>query len=143
MASHLHLAPSPEEAAERASEPGAIRVVVADDHSLIRRSVRMLLEGEADLELVAEAEDIPSAASQVNGRHPNVLVLDLSMPGVDGFDAIEAMIADDARRRVVVLSGSDDPDDVAKARSAGAVAYLTKERIADELVPSVIAAAAR
>ena len=73
---------------------------------------------------------------------PDVVVIDLSMPGIDGFAAIAAMVADEASRRVVVLSGSADPDDIDKARAAGARGYLTKERIADELVPAVVAAAA-
>jgi DNA-binding NarL/FixJ family response regulator len=62
------------------------------------------------------------------------------MPGLDGFDAIAAIVADKATRRVVVLSGSADPGDIEKAREAGAFGYLMKDRIADELVPGVLAA---
>jgi two-component system invasion response regulator UvrY len=72
---------------------------------------------------------------------PDVVLLDLSMPGVGGIEAIEAMLRDDAARRVLVLAGSADPADRAKAEQAGAVGYLTKEQIADELVPGVLAAA--
>ena len=100
-----------------------------------------MLSADDRIAVVGRALDGAQAVALARELDPDVVLLDLSMPGVDGFDAIEAMIAEEPRRRVVVLSGSADPDDVAKARSAGAVAYLTKERIAEELVPSVIAAA--
>ena len=61
---------------------------------------------------------------------------------MDGFTAIAAMVADEATRRVIVLSGSADPDAVARATATGAYSYLTKERIAEDLVPRVLAAAA-
>lgn len=64
------------------------------------------------------------------------------MPGVDGFDAIAAIVAEDAGCRIVVLSGSADPADVEKALAAGASRYLMKDRIADELVPGLLAVAA-
>jgi len=119
------------------------RVLIADDSHLFGDALELMLAADGRIAVVGRALDGGQAIALARELDPDVVLLDLSMPGLDGFDAIEAMIADDARRRVVVLSGSDDPDDVAKARSAGAVAYLTKERIADELVPSVIAAAAR
>ena len=117
------------------------RVLIADDSHLFGDALELMLSADDRIAVVGRALDGAQAVALARELDPDVVLLDLSMPGVDGFDAIEAMIAEEPRRRVVVLSGSADPDDVAKARSAGAVAYLTKERIAEELVPSVIAAA--
>jgi len=117
------------------------RVLIADDSHLFGDALELMLSADDRIAVVGRALDGAQAVALARELDPDVVLLDLSMPGVDGFDAIEAMIAEEPRRRVVVLSGSADPDDVAKARSAGAVAYLTKERIAEELIPSVIAAA--
>jgi len=117
------------------------RVLIADDSHLFGDALELMLSADDRIAVVGRALDGAQAVALARELDPDVVLLDLSMPGVDGFDAIEAMIAEEPRRRVVVLSGSADPDDVAQARSAGAVAYLTKERIAEELIPSVIAAA--
>jgi DNA-binding NarL/FixJ family response regulator len=116
------------------------RVLIADDSHLFGDALELMLSADDRIAVVGRALDGAQAVALARELDPDVVLLDLSMPGVDGFDAIAAMIADEPRRRVVVLSGSADPDDVAKARGAGAVAYLTKERIADEFVPNVIAA---
>ena len=142
MASHLHLAPSPAAALAEAPDPAAIRVVVADDHSLMRRSVRLLLEGEDDLELVGEADDIRSAASHVNGRHPNVLVLDLGMPGGSSIEAIGALRETAPQTQIVVMTMEESPVFAQRALAAGAVGYVSKELADGELARAVRAAAA-
>jgi DNA-binding NarL/FixJ family response regulator len=118
------------------------RVLIADDSHLFGDALELMLAGDERVEVVGRALDGGQAITLARELDPDVVLLDLSMPGIDGFEAIGAMLADDAARRVVVLSGSDDPEDVERAHEAGAIGYLTKERIADELVPSVLAAAA-
>jgi DNA-binding NarL/FixJ family response regulator len=73
---------------------------------------------------------------------PDVVVMDLNMPGLDGFSATRAILAASTAVRVLVLSGSNDPADIVKARQAGAWGYVTKDNIAGDLLPSVIDAAA-
>ena len=117
------------------------RVLIADDSHLFGDAVELILEADDRIEVVGRALDGAQAVALARELDPDLVVLDISMPGVDGLEAIEAMLVDDAQRRVLVLTGSADPSDRMKAREAGAVGYLTKEQIADELVPGVLAAA--
>ena len=117
------------------------RVLVADDSHLFGDAVELILEADERIEVVGRALDGAQAVALARELDPDVVLLDISMPGVGGFEAITAMIADDAARKVLVLTGSADPADRERAREAGAVGYLTKENIADELVPGVLAAA--
>jgi DNA-binding NarL/FixJ family response regulator len=117
------------------------RVLIADDSHLFGDALELILEADDRIEVVGRALDGAQAVTLARELDPDVVLVDISMPGVDGFEAINAMLADDSGRRVLVLTGSDDPADRAKAEEAGAVGYLTKERIADELVPGVLAAA--
>jgi DNA-binding NarL/FixJ family response regulator len=117
------------------------RVLIADDSHLFGDALELILEADERIEVVGRALDGAQAVALARELDPDVVLVDLSMPAVDGFEAIRAMLADDSGRRVLVLTGSADPDDIAKAREAGAVGYLTKERIAEELVPGVLAAA--
>ncbi len=119
-----------------------VRVLICDDERLFADALALILETDDRIEVLGRALDGTQAVAMAHEFDPDVVVIDLSMPGLDGFAAIAAMVADDPSRRVVVLSGSADPDDMAKANAAGACDYLTKERIADELVPAVVAAAA-
>jgi DNA-binding NarL/FixJ family response regulator len=117
------------------------RVLIADDERLFVRALELILGSDERIEVVGRALDGCEAIALARDLDPDVVVMDLSMPGVDGFGAIAAMIAESGSRRIVVLSGSADPGDMEKAREAGAVGYLMKDRIADELVPGVLAAA--
>lgn len=117
------------------------RVLIADDSHLFGDALELILEADDRIEVVGRALDGAQAVTLARELDPDVVLVDISMPGVGGFEAIATMLADDAARKVIVLTGSDDPADRAKAHDAGAVGYLTKERIADELVPGVLAAA--
>ena len=141
MGSHLHLAPRLAEAVETTTESVPISVVVADDHSLIRRSVRLLLEGEHDVELIAEAEDVASASHQVQGKHPNVLVLDLSMPGGSSIEAIGQLRERAPGTQIVVMTMEESPVFAQRALAAGALGYVSKELADKELTRAVRAAA--
>ena len=118
------------------------RVLIADDERLFVDALELILAADARIEVVGRALDGRQAIALARQLEPDVVLIDLSMPGVDGFDAIAAIVAENAGCHIVVLSGSADPADVEKALAAGASRYLTKDRIADELVPGVLAVAA-
>lgn len=140
MSSHLHLAAAP--AAPGAYAPPAIRVVVGDDHSLVRRGLRLLLEREDGLEIVAEASDIAAAIRHVHGHRPQVLVLDLSMPDGSSLDAIRRLRRQVPGTEIIVLAMEDDPAYVQQAIDAGAIGYVLKE-FADADLPRAIRNAVR
>ena len=117
------------------------RVLIADDERLFVDALELILAADARIEVVGRALDGREAIALARELDPDVVLIDLSMPGIDGFGAIAAIVAENASRRVVVLSGSADPGDVEKAMAAGASRYLMKDRIADELVPGVLGAA--
>src|SRR5690348_13711445 len=86
-----------------------IRIVLADDHLVVRSGLRLLLDGEAGLEVVAEASDIDGARRYVRGHHPAVLVLDLNMPGGSSLEAIPAIRAESPETQIVVLTMQQEP----------------------------------
>ncbi len=120
----------------------AVRVLVADDERLFVEALELILATDRRIEVVGRALDGETAIRLARGLDPDVVLLDLSMPGIDGFAAIAAMLADDAERRIVVLSGSADPDDIEKARLAGACDYVLKEQIAADLAERLVLAGA-
>jgi two-component system response regulator NreC len=118
-----------------------IRVLLADDHSFMRRSLRLLLDSEEGVEVVAEAGDLDSVMDHLNGHQPNVLVLDLNLPG----EASIATIADLRRQmpgiQIVVLTMHDNPAFARRARAAGALGFVLKDLADNELGAAVRAAA--
>ena len=120
-----------------------IRIALADDHAVVRTGLRLLLDAETGLQVVAEAGDVDGALRAVLGHKPDVLVLDLNMPGPQ--TSLEAL-ADIAKRspqtHVVVLTMQDDPGFVRQALRAGACAYVLKEAADSELIEAVRRAAA-
>jgi two-component system, NarL family, response regulator NreC len=136
---HLHLAPAP---TDRGIEPQAsIRVVLADDHALMRSTLRSLLDGAQGVEVIAEVDDLPSALRQVQGHQPNVLVLDLRMPGGSSIEAIRELSRCAPDTGVVVLTMDDSPSIAQEALAAGALGYVLKEFADDELSQAVRAVA--
>jgi two-component system response regulator NreC len=142
MSSHLRLAPSPLDVVDAVAEAAPIRVVLADDHTVIRQRVRVLLEGETDMELIAEAKDVQSASNQVDGKRPNVLVLDLSMPGGSSIDAIGLLRERVPTTQIVLMTMDESPVFAQRALAAGALGYVSKE-LADQELASAVRAAAR
>jgi len=134
-------APPPDAGSTTASGRQAIRVVIADDHSLLRRGLRQLLEDES-IEVVAEAGDLDAAQRFVRGHRPDVLVLDLNMPGGSSLEAIAPMRAESPGTQIVVLTMQNEPAYARQALSAGALGYVLKEAADAELVEAVRAAAA-
>jgi two-component system response regulator NreC len=127
--------------AEAGGPGAAVRIVLADDHVVVRSGLRMLLEDEADLEVVAEAGDVESARRYVRAHHPDVLVLDLNMPGPPSLDAIPEVRAECPETQIVVLTMQNDPAYARRALQGGALAYVLKEAADDELVEAVRRAA--
>jgi two-component system response regulator NreC len=115
-----------------------IKVVLADDHAVVRAGLRLLLDAEGDLSVVAIAGDVDSARRKVLAHHPDVLVLDLNMPGPPTLPAIPQLAAGTA---VVVLTMQNDPAFARQALQAGARGYVLKEAADSELVEAVRAAA--
>jgi two-component system, NarL family, response regulator NreC len=125
-----------------ASATGPIRIVLADDHAVVRSGLRMLLDGEPDFEVVAEASDIDDTRRYVHGHHPTVLVLDLNMPGGSSLDAIPMLREESPGTQIVVLTMQQEAAFAREALSAGALGYVLKEAADDELVAAVRLAAA-
>jgi two-component system response regulator NreC len=109
---------------------------------VVRRGLRQLLENEAGFEVVAEAEDVDSARRYVRGHHPDVLILDLNMPGGSSLEAIPQIREEAPETQIVVLTMQNQPAFARQALSAGVLGYVLKEAADAELVEAVRAAAA-
>jgi two-component system invasion response regulator UvrY len=117
-----------------------IRVMLVDDHALVRMGFRMLL-GDAGLEVVAEADDGEQALREYPTVRPDVVVLDLTMPGMGGLETIRRLLSHDAKARVLVLSAHEDLAHPRRALSAGALGYLAKRSAPEALIAAVKAVA--
>jgi two-component system, NarL family, response regulator NreC len=118
-----------------------IRVVIADDHSVVRRGLRQVLEAEGGFEVVAEAGDIAAARRYVRGHHPDVLVLDLNMPEGSSLDAVPDLRAEFPDTQIVMLTMQNEPAYARQALSTGALGYVLKDAADAELVEAVRRAA--
>jgi two-component system response regulator NreC len=136
MSEATHVPPSADHAA---SQP--IRIVLADDHQVVRSGLKLLLDAEDGLEVVAEASDVEGARRYVRGHHPAVLVLDLNMPGGSSLGAIPVIREESPGTQIVVLTMQQEPAFARQALGAGALGYVLKEAADDELVEAVRAAA--
>lgn len=116
--------------------------MLADDHAVVRGGLRMLLNGEPGFEVVAEAGNTQDAARFVRGHRPDVLVLDLNMPGESGLELIPRLTAEVPATKIVVLTMQRDPSFARKALSGGALGYVIKDAANGELVQAVRSAAA-
>jgi two-component system response regulator NreC len=113
------------------------RIVLADDHAVVRSGLRLLLDRAEGFEVVAEAGDADAAVRSTLGHKPDVLVLDLNMPGESSLPAIPAIREESPETRVVVLTMQEDPAFAREALQAGASAYVLKEAADEELVQAV------
>ena len=139
MATDLHVASEWQRGTPDAAD-SPIRVVLADDHVQMRRSLRMLLDGESDVEVVAEAGDQQSTQRQVHGHQPQVLVLDLRMPGGSSIETIRSLSEGVPMTRIVVVTMDDSPVFAQRALAAGALGFVTKDDADVELALAVRAA---
>ncbi|MFD7819096.1 response regulator [Streptomyces sp. NPDC059785] len=118
-----------------------IRIVLADDHPVVREGLRAMLSAEPDLDVVADASSGPRAEALAAELRPDIVLMDLRMPGGGGVDSIARMTEAGLECRVVVLTTYEDDRDILRAVEAGAAGYLLKDLPRDELAEAVRAAA--
>ncbi|HEY3528323.1 MAG TPA: response regulator transcription factor [Nocardioides sp.] len=119
---------------------GTIRVVVVDDHAMLRAGLEQLLAGEADLEVVGSASDGAEAVTLVREARPDVVLMDLQMPGVDGVAATRQIVGEELAD-VLVLTSYSDAERIVGALDAGALGYLLKDAEPDEVLRGIRAVA--
>jgi DNA-binding NarL/FixJ family response regulator len=120
---------------------GPVRVLLVDDQALFREALRTLLEVRSEIEVVGEAGDGDAALKQATDLRPDVVVMDLHMPVLDGIAATRRLRVEQPEARVLALTTFDDDEDVFAALRAGAVGYLLKDVTSDRLVEALLAAA--
>ncbi|MBA2284352.1 MAG: response regulator transcription factor [Ktedonobacteraceae bacterium] len=118
-----------------------VRILIVDDHSLIRRIVREIIEHESDMEVVAEARDGHEAETLAAETQPDVVLMDLDLPDYDGFEATERVLACSPGSRVVMLTASQQEHLAFRAIQRGAIGYLTKDVEPEALVAAIRCAA--
>jgi two-component system, NarL family, response regulator NreC len=118
-----------------------VTVVLADDHEVVRSGLRMLLDSEPGIEVVAEAGEVASTLAEVERHRPDVLVLDLHMPGEPSLPAIPRLRERSPKTRVVVLTAQRDPSFAGEAMRVGAAGYVPKEAAGRQLVRAIRMAA--
>ncbi|HEU4449025.1 MAG TPA: response regulator transcription factor [Gaiellaceae bacterium] len=115
----------------------SVRVVIVDDHAVVRSGLRLLLESEKGLEVVGEAGDAREAVFETRAEKPDVVLLDVTMPGKSGIEAIPDLLKEAPETRILVLSMQDDPSYVREAFGAGAWGYVLKEAADAEVVEAI------
>ncbi|MCW2810168.1 MAG: response regulator receiver [Friedmanniella sp.] len=120
----------------------SIRVLVVDDQSMVRAGFRLLLANEADIEVVAEAADGREAVSQAARFHPDVILMDIRMPRLDGLEATRRILASDQPARILILTTFDLDDYVYEALKAGASGFVLKDDPPEQLISAVRTVAA-
>lgn len=141
MSAHLYLARAAPKAGRSERPAFPIQVVLADDHAVVRRSLRLLLDSENDLEVIAEAADLSSVVRHVHGHVPHVLVLDLQMPNGSSIETIRRLRDQVPETEIVVLTMEVSPLFAQQALDAGAIGFVLKDR-ADTELPAAVRRAA-
>jgi two-component system, NarL family, response regulator NreC len=114
-----------------------IRIVLIDDHAVVRSGLSLLLDAEEDLEVVGEGGSAKDAVFRARALKPDVMLLDVVMPGESGIDVLPKVLKESPETRVLVLSMQDDPSYVREAFAAGASGYVLKEAVDEEVVAAV------
>ena len=115
----------------------SIRVLIADDHAIVRKGIRALLSTETDIQVIGEASDGAEAIAQAQALNPDVILMDLVMPKLDGIEATRQITANQPRARILVLTSYAADDKVFPAIKAGALGYLLKDSGPEELVQAI------
>jgi len=113
------------------------KVMLVDDHAVVRMGFRLLLDGSPDIQVVAEAESGEDAVRRYAEVKPDVVVLDLSMPGIGGLEALSRILAREPGARVLVLTAHEDVMHAKRVLKAGALGYLSKRSAAEELIRAI------
>ncbi len=120
-----------------------INVLLVDDHAVVRMGFKMLLESDADIKVVAEADSGENGVKMYMEHKPDVVVMDITMPGIGGLEATDRIIAKDSSARILVLSAHEDSVHPKRVLNAGAMGYLTKRSAAEELIKAIRTVAGR
>jgi DNA-binding NarL/FixJ family response regulator len=121
-----------------ANLPKTIRVLIADDHRLFAQALEAILEDDERIAIAGHARDGKQAVDLARSLEPDVVLMDIAMPGMDGFQATRMIMGERPDTSVLILTGSNSRADVDRARKAGAAGYVTKDRIAAELVDAIL-----
>jgi DNA-binding NarL/FixJ family response regulator len=121
----------------------AVHVLIVDDEAPFVEAVEAMLGEDRRIHIVGSAENGRQAVELALARAPDVVLMDISMPVMDGFEATRRILQQRPSPSVLMLTGSDAPEDVDRARRAGAAGYVTKDRIEPELAGAIVALAAR
>jgi two-component system NarL family response regulator len=120
------------------SETTRIKVLIVDDHRVVRLGVKAIVEAEADMEVVGEAADGPGALAAYEAHRPDIVLLDLRLPGMTGPEVIAALRQRDPEAKIIVLTSYDADEDVYRAVQAGARGYLLKGTLPDGVLEAAI-----
>jgi len=115
-----------------------IRVLIADDHRLFAEALEAILAEDERIEVVGHAGDGREAVRLARDLKPDVVLMDISMPVLDGIEAARQIRTTDGETSILMLTGSNSRSDVDRARKAGAAGYVTKDRIAAELIDAIV-----
>jgi DNA-binding NarL/FixJ family response regulator len=118
-----------------------IRVLIADDHRLFAEALEAILSTDERLEIVGKAADGEEAVGLAVALKPDVILMDIAMPKLDGVEAVRLIREKQPTSRILMLTGSNSHNDIDRSRSSGAAGYVTKDLIASELVAAIIEAA--
>ena len=114
-----------------------LKVLIADDHAIVRKGLKEVLRESAEPTSVGEARDGDEALAKIQSEAWDVVVLDITMPGLDGIQAARQLLRIACRAKLVFLTVHDDPDYVRAALDAGGTAYVAKARLASDLIPAI------
>jgi DNA-binding NarL/FixJ family response regulator len=119
-----------------------IKILLADDHRLVRDGLRNLLNKQTDMEVVAETSDGPQTVLAATEKKPHIILMDISMPNLNGIDATRKIISENSAIRIIILSMHSDHKFVVESLKAGATGYLLKDCAIDELISAIRTVAA-
>ena len=114
-----------------------IRVLIVDDHAVLRSGLHLLLDAQAGIEVVGEAADVKEAVFEARDKKPDVVLMDVVMPGQTGIEGVPLVLKEAPEAKVLVLSMQDDPRYVHEAFAAGAAGYILKEAVDAEVVEAI------
>jgi DNA-binding NarL/FixJ family response regulator len=114
-----------------------IKIIIADDHTIIRDGLKLILESHSDLKVIAEAENGLQVISKANELQPDVILMDIAMPNMNGVEATRRIIEENPSIRIIILSMHSTVEDIFRSLQAGAKGYLVKESAGTEVVDAV------
>ena len=114
-----------------------IKILLVDDHAVVRMGFKMLIEAETDIKVIGEAETGEAAVKLFQELKPDIIVMDITMPGIGGLEAIDRIMAKDKNTKILVLSAHEDSVHPKRVLNAGAMGYLTKRSAAEELIKAI------